>query len=80
MGKYGLAASKSVTVTFKAKTSGEAKIQASGIELYDHEDLVDVTLGSASVNVTVENQTVEEPVKSGDNSLSSLKFLFSICR
>ena len=73
MGKYGLAASKSVTVTFKAKTSGEAKLQASAIDVYDHENLTDVTLGSASVKVTVENQTVEEPVKSGDNSLSSLK-------
>lgn len=73
MGKYGLAASKTVTVTFKAKTSGEATIQAAGIDLYDHENLVDAALGSASANITVANQTVEEPEKSGDNSLSSLK-------
>lgn len=80
IGKYGLAGSQSVTITFKAKTSGTAKIQAAGIELYDHDDLSDVSLGSASVSVAVANKTIEQPteseseaVKSADNSLASLK-------
>ena len=86
IGKYGLAASQSVTITFKTKTSGTAKLTAKAVELYDHNELEGVSLGDASTSIAVENKVVEpsEPTesesqqpteneKSPNNSLKSLK-------
>ena len=83
LGKMSMANSNSVTVTFKAATSGTASLNASVISAVDNDTVEDVALSGASASVTVANQTtdtsdseggdtVEEP-KSGDNSLSSLK-------
>ena len=86
IGKGGRAASDTVTVKLKAKTTGSAslKVEATG-DIYDYDSLEEVVLKGTSTTVTVENQTTDtgnnnggggtttEPQKSGDNSLSSLK-------
>ena len=85
IGKGGRAASDTVTVKLKAKTTGSAslKVEATG-DIYDYDSLEEVVLKGTSTTVTVENQTTDtgnsngggtsqEPQKSSDNSLSSLK-------
>jgi len=83
LGKMSMANSNTVSVTFKAATSGTASLNASVISAVDNDTVEDVALSGASASVTVANQTTgtgdseggetaEEP-KSGDNSLSSLK-------
>lgn len=88
IGKGGRAASDTVTVKLKTKTTGSAtlKVEATG-DIYDYDSLEEVVLKGASTKVTVENQTTTppdsgnegggdttpEPQKSGDNSLASLK-------
>ena len=81
MGAYGLTGTNKATLTFKAKTSGNASINASHGDLYDDNTYEEVKLGSASTTITVTNQTTDsgngggttEPQKSSDNTLSSLK-------
>lgn len=74
MGKYGLEGTNTVTLTFKAKTSGSVTVSASHGDIYDNDSFDPVQLGSASTTITVANKIVEpEPEKSGDNSLASLK-------
>ena len=80
MGKYGLEGTNKVSLTFKAKTSGEVTISASHGDIFDNDSFDPVTLGNASAKVTVNNkatesesQTPSETPKSADNSLSSLK-------
>ena len=86
IGKGGRAASDTVTVKLKAKTTGSAtlKVEATG-DIYDYDSLEEVVLKGTSTKVTVENQTTtpdsgnngggtsQEPQKSSDNSLSTLK-------
>ena len=88
IGKGGRAASDTVTIKLKAKTTGSATLKAEATgDIYDYDSLEEVVLNGASAKVTVENQTTTppdtgnnnggdttpEPEKSGDNSLSSLK-------
>lgn len=84
IGKGGRAASDTVTVKLKAKTSGTANIQVSSSgDIYDFDSLEAVTLKGASATVTVENQASApegnggggsaDSQQSADNSLSSLK-------
>lgn len=82
MGKYGLEGTNKVTLTFKAKTSGDVTISASHGDIFDNDSFDPVSLGSASAKITVNNKVAEsesqsgtpsETPKSGDNSLSSLK-------
>ena len=84
IGKYSLAASTSVSVTFKAETSGAANISASVISAVDNDTAEEVSLDGASTSITVQNQTPDtpddpddgeddEPELSADNSLSTLK-------
>ena len=89
VGKYSLAASNSVTVTFKANTSGTANINASVTSAVDNDTAEVTDLGGASTSIEIKNQVQEpdEPVnpddpvdpddpdapKSADNSLASLK-------
>ena len=86
VGKYSLAASNSVTVTFKANTSGTANINASVTSAVDNDTAEETDLGGASTKIEIKNQVQEpeepdDPVdpddpetpKSSDNSLSSLK-------
>jgi len=74
MGKYGLAQSNKVTITFKAKTSGSANVTATIIDAYDN-DSYDSVSGSGSKTITIENEVVseKEETKSADNSLATLK-------
>lgn len=86
VGKYSMAGTKTVSVTFKANTSGSAGIKASVISAVDNSTAEEVSLEGASVVVSVANQvqepadtpantpsdTTEQP-KSPDNSLASLK-------
>ncbi len=74
VGKMSMANSNSVTITFKATTSGSANVKATVVSAVDNNTVEDVALGGASTTVKVENKVVqEEPQKSGDNSLASLK-------
>lgn len=82
MGKYGLEGTNSVTLTFKAQTSGSVTISASHGDVFDNDTFEPVQLGAASTTITVANKvtdtgngggTTTEPQKSEDNSLSSLK-------
>ncbi len=81
LGKYSMAGSNTVSVTFKANTSGDANISANVIDAVDDNTVENVTLGAASAKITVANQASapqggggsSQPQKSGDNSLSSLK-------
>lgn len=56
IGKNGLAASNKVTITFKAKTAGEATVKANGISFFDNESYDAVNLGDASTKITVKNE------------------------
>lgn len=81
LGKMSMANSNSVSITFKAKTSGTASLNASVISAVDNNTVEDVALGGASTKITVANQTAGSgggggeatEQKSGDNSLASLK-------
>ena len=81
LGKMSMANSNSVTITFKANTSGTANIKATVESAVDNNTVEDVALGGASTTIKVENKTTDpgnsggttEPQKSADNSLSSLK-------
>lgn len=83
VGKYAPAGSTSVSVTFKANTSGTASFSASVGSAVDDNTVEDVAVGGASASITVENQTQQpsnppsggndETKKSEDNSLSSIK-------
>lgn len=88
IGKYSLAATTSVSVTFKATTSGSASVSASVVSAVDNDTAEEVSLGGASTSITVQNQTPDtpdepddpvdpvepdDPPLSADNSLSSLK-------
>lgn len=81
VGKMSMANSNSVTITFKANTSGTANIKATVVSAVDNNTVEDVTLGGASTSITVANKTTDtgnsgtttETQKSADNSLSSLK-------
>ena len=83
LGKMSMANSTSVSVTFKANTSGDANISASVIDAVDDNTVESVALGGASTKITVANQTSApqgnggggstQPQQSGDNSLSYLK-------
>lgn len=82
IGKYSLAAATSVSVTFKADTSGTASVSASVVSAVDNDTAEEVSLGGASTSITVANQTPDtpdDPVEpdgpplSADNSLSSLR-------
>lgn len=57
IGKGGRAASDTVTVNLKAKTTGTAnlKVEATG-DIYDYDSLEEVVLKGTSTTVTVENQ------------------------
>ena len=77
-GKMTPANANSVTITFKANTSGDANLSANVISAVDDNTVEDIALGGASTKITVSNQasTPEgdaDSQKSGDNSLSSLK-------
>ena len=81
LGKMSMANSNSVTITFKANTSGTANIKATVESAVDNNTVEEVALGGASTTIKVENKTTDpgnsggttEPQKSADNSLSSLK-------
>ena len=81
LGKMSMANSNSVTIAFKANTSGTANIKATVESAVDNNTVEDVALGGASTTIKVENKTTDpgnsggttEPQKSADNSLSSLK-------
>ena len=85
IGKYSLAATTSVSVTFKADTSGTASVSASVVSAVDNDTAEEVSLGGASTSITVANQTPDtpddpvdpvepdDPPLSADNSLSSLR-------
>ena len=82
LGKMSMANSNSVTITFKANTSGTANIRATVVSAVDNNTVEDVALGGASTTIKVENKTTDSgnnggttttPQLSADNSLSSLK-------
>ncbi|MBQ6843847.1 MAG: cadherin-like beta sandwich domain-containing protein [Agathobacter sp.] len=60
VGKYSLAASNTISITFKAKTSGTASLNASVVSAVDNDTAEEVSLDGASTSVTVEN-TAPEP-------------------
>lgn len=61
VGKYSLAASNTVSVTFTASTSGTASVSASVVSAVDNDTAEEVSLGGASTSITVANQTAEQP-------------------
>ena len=72
----------SITITYKAKTSGTVQITAKVTKAGDSITEAPVELGNATTTITVANQTTDpgnggggttEPQKSADNTLSSLK-------
>ncbi len=67
IGKYSLAATNTISVTFKATTSGTANISASVVSAVDNETAEETSLGGASTSITVENQAAEEPAPPADN-------------
>lgn len=83
IGKYSVAGTNTVSVTFKANTSGTASLSASVVSAVDNNTAEETTLGGASASITVANQTTSNTPsqsgndssaqQSGDNSLASLK-------
>ena len=72
IGKYGLVTSNKLTITFKAKTAGEATVKAKGIDFFDNNGESDtVTLGDSSTKITIKNET-EQTELSSDYYLSKL--------
>lgn len=59
VGKLSAAGSNKMTVTFKAKTAGDATVKASVIEAYDNNSLDPVTLGGASTKITIKNEAAQ---------------------
>ncbi len=71
IGKYGLVASNKVTITFKAKTAGDATVNTKGIDFFDNNGETDsITLGDSSAKITIKNET-----SSDDDTLSSDYYL-----
>lgn len=65
LGTYGEAKSNKVTITFKAKTAGEATIKTTERDDYfDNETYDAVALGNASTKITIKNETQEEQLSS----------------
>ena len=82
LGKMSMANSNSVTVTFKANTSGKANVKATIVSAVDNNTVEDVVIGGATTTIEVKNKTVDSgnnnggtttPQLSADNSLSILK-------
>ncbi len=62
-----------ITVTFKAISSGTATIEVVPLVPTDLNTLDIVQMAGASTSITIANEAVPEPTKSNDNSLASLK-------
>ena len=60
IGKYSLAATNTISVTFKASTSGTASVSASVVSAVDNSTAEEVSLSGASTSITVANQAAEE--------------------
>ena len=72
IGKYGLVTSNKLTITFKAKTAGEATVKAKGIYFFDNNgESGTVTLGDSSTKITIKNET-ENTQLSSDYYLAKL--------
>lgn len=69
---YEALGTSTVTVKFKAASSGTAAIEAVVVKAGD-ENGDEVQMSGASKSVTVANQAVQDPAKSNDNSLATLK-------
>ena len=61
VGKLSLASSNTVSVTFKANTSGTASISANPTSAVDNSTAEEVSLSGASTSITVANQVPEQP-------------------
>lgn len=73
IGKYGLAVSNTVTLTFKAKTTGEATVKTKGIEFFDNNgETNSITLTDSSTKITIKNETSTEDNLSSDYYLAKL--------
>ena len=57
VGKYSLAAANTITINFKANTSGSASVSASVVSAVDNNTAEETALSGASTTVTVANQT-----------------------
>lgn len=64
IGKNGLATTNKITITFKAKTTGDATVKANGIDFFDNETYDAVALGDSSTKITIKNATQEEQLSS----------------
>lgn len=64
IGKNGLTTSNKLTITFKAKTAGDATIKANGIDFFDNESYDAVALGDSSTKVTIKNESQEAELSS----------------
>ncbi len=74
IGKYGLVTSNKLTITFKAKTAGEATVKTKGIDFFDNNGETDaIVLGDASTKITIKNETASEDELSSDYYLAKLK-------
>ena len=71
IGKNGLATSNKITITFKAKTTGDATIKANGLDFFDNESYDSVALVDSSTKITIKNATQENQLSS-DYYLSKL--------
>lgn len=72
IGKYGLVASNKLTITFKAKTTGEATVKASGINFFDNSgESEEISLGDSATKITIQNETTNTEL-SADNYLAKL--------
>ncbi|MBQ8626229.1 MAG: cadherin-like beta sandwich domain-containing protein [Agathobacter sp.] len=73
IGKYGLVTSNKVTITFKAKTAGDATVKTKGIDFFDNNGETDsVVLGDSSTKITIKNETSSEDTLSSDYYLAKL--------
>ena len=63
----------SVTIEFKAISSGSAKFQATAVFAANEDTEEEVQMNGASASVTVANKVVQDDPKSDDNSLAALK-------
>lgn len=73
IGKYGLVTSNTVTITFKAKTAGDATVKTKGIDFFDNNGETDsVVLGDNSTKITIKNETSSEDTLSSDYYLAKL--------
>ena len=73
IGKNGLVASNTVTITFKAKTTGEATVKTRGIDFFDNNgETESIVLGDSSTKITIKNETSTEDNLSSDYYLAKL--------